>query len=52
DNDDDDDDDNIQHLDDYQNEINIVKKTKRLSTTPNEHNTNTNNNSGAIHMLR
>jgi ubiquitin-like 1-activating enzyme E1 B len=36
--DDDDDDENIQHLDDYQNEINIVKKTKRLSTTHDEHN--------------
>lgn len=36
--DDDDDDNNIQHLDDYQNELNIVKKTKRLSTAPNEHN--------------
>jgi ubiquitin-like 1-activating enzyme E1 B len=34
----DDDEDNIQHLDDYQNEINIVKKTKRLSTTHEEHN--------------
>ncbi|CAF3607821.1 unnamed protein product [Rotaria socialis] len=52
DNDDDDDDDNIQHLDDYQNEINIVKKTKRLLTTPNEHNNNNNNNSDSIHMLR
>ncbi|CAF1185553.1 unnamed protein product [Adineta ricciae] len=36
--DDDDDDDNIQHLDDYQNEINIVKKTKKLSTSHDEHN--------------
>ncbi|CAF2458893.1 unnamed protein product [Rotaria sp. Silwood2] len=50
--DDDDDDDNIQHLDDYQNEVNIVKKTKRLSTAPNEHlnnNNNNNNNIGPIH---
>jgi ubiquitin-like 1-activating enzyme E1 B len=38
DDDDDDDDDNIQHLDNFQNEINIVKKTKRLSTTHEEHN--------------
>ena len=37
DDDDDDDDDNIQHLDEYQNEINIVKKTKRLSTGHDEH---------------
>lgn len=49
-----DDDDNIQHLDDYQNEFNIVKRTKRLSTAPNEHNNNisnnnNNNNSGPIH---
>ncbi len=35
--DDDDDDDNIKHLDHYQNEINIVKKTKRLSTTHEEY---------------
>lgn len=32
------DEDNIQHLDDYQNELNIVKKTKRLSTTREEEN--------------
>jgi ubiquitin-like 1-activating enzyme E1 B len=42
--DDDDDDDNIQHLDDYQNELNIVKKTKRLSTVADEH-----HNNGPIH---
>ena len=40
------DDDNIQHIDDDQNEVNIVKKTKRLSTTPNEHN---NTNIGPMH---
>ncbi|CAF1172247.1 unnamed protein product [Adineta steineri] len=44
---DDDDDDNIQHLDDYQNELNIVKKTKKLSTTHDEHNNN--NNNGPMH---
>ena len=36
--DDDDDDDQIEHLDDYQNELNIVKKTKRLSTAHDEQN--------------
>ena len=34
----DDDDDHIQHLEDYDNESNIVKKTKLLSTTHKEHN--------------
>ncbi len=43
DDDDDNDDENIQHLDDYQNEINIIKKTKRLSTVHDEH------NNGPIH---
>jgi len=43
DDDDDDDDDDIEHLDNYQNELNIVKKTKRLSTAPEEH------NNGPIH---
>jgi hypothetical protein len=47
--DDDDDDDNIQHLDEYQNEINMIKKTKRLSTAPDEHIKNINNNNGPMH---
>lgn len=36
--DDDDDEDQIEHLDGYQSEMNIVKKTKRLSTAPDEQN--------------
>jgi hypothetical protein len=35
---DDDDNDDIEHLDNYQNELNIIKKTKRLSTAPEVHN--------------
>jgi ubiquitin-like 1-activating enzyme E1 B len=33
----DDQNDDIEHLDNYQNELNMIKKTKRLSTAPGEH---------------
>jgi len=39
----DNDNDDIEHLDNFQNELNIVKKTKRLLTVPEEH------NNGPIH---
>ncbi|CAF2495291.1 unnamed protein product [Rotaria sp. Silwood2] len=42
----DNDDDDVEHLDDYQNELNIVKKTKQLSTVSHE------NDKDHIHISR
>jgi ubiquitin-like 1-activating enzyme E1 B len=47
---DDDDNDDIEHLDNYQNELNIVKKTKRLLTVPEEHNNSPIQTSSTTHI--